>query len=321
MGVTPQIVLITGAGGFLGRAVVAEALARGHAVRALVRASKPASLGDGAEVVALDLAAAEPAQLANVLAGVDVVIHLASTLSGDWAAQERDTLEATRRLTFAMAAAPHPPCLVLASSIAVYSADRALEGGVIDEDTPLETAHLGRDSYARAKLAQEQIAQGAGLTLTTLRPGAILGPGRVMNTHLGVGLGPVLIQLETRGEVPLVALSDCARAFVLAATGAGPGGVYNILGDACPTRAGFVAQLRRGGWPRFVVPLSWRILYGLARALAPLDLSLPGLLRPATLRARMMPVSYRNDRAKSGLGWQPEQKFETAVQAALEATP
>jgi len=321
MGVTAQSVLITGADGFLGRAVVAELFGHGHTVRALVRALQPGARGDGAEAVALDLAVATPAQLARVLAGIDVVIHLASALSGEWATQERDTLEATRRLTLAMADAPKPPRLVLASSIAVYSADPALEGQVIDEETPLETTPLERDSYARAKLAQERIARDAGLTLTILRAGAILGPGRVMNAHLGVGIGPVLIQLGTRGEVPLVALEDCARAFALAATGAGAGGVYNIVADTCPTRAGFVAALRQGGWPRFTVPLSWRILHRLARALAPLGLSLPGLLRPATLRARMMPVRYGNARARSGLGWHPELPIETAVQAALEVAP
>ncbi|SHL55931.1 Nucleoside-diphosphate-sugar epimerase [Roseovarius marisflavi] len=321
MGVTPQTVLVTGAGGFLGRAVVADILGRGDAVRALVRASQPGARRDGAETVALDLAVASAAQLAKVLAGVDVVIHLATALSGDWSVQERDTLEATRRLTRAMGAAPNPPRLVLASSIAVYSADAALEGAVIDEDAPLETTPLGRDSYARAKLAQEQIAQSAGLMLTILRPGAILGPGRVINAHLGVGIGPVLILLETRGEVPVVAVSDCARAFGLAAEGTGAGGVYNILGDACPTRTEYVTALRKGGWPRGVIPLSWRILHGLARALAPLGPRLPGLLRPATLRARMMPVRYSNAHAKSGLGWHPEQTFEPALRAALEATP
>ncbi|MDT8328013.1 MAG: NAD-dependent epimerase/dehydratase family protein [Roseovarius sp.] len=316
-----QTVLVTGAGGFLGRAVVADMLGRGHAVRALVRASQPGARRDGAETVALDLAAASPAQLVTVLEGVEVVIHLASALSGVWTVQERDTLEATRRLTLAMAQCPTQPRLVLASSIAVYSADAGLEGAVIDEHTPLETAPLERDSYARAKLAQERIAQGAGLDLTILRPGAILGPGRVMTAHPGLGLGPALILLETRGEVPIVALSDCARAFALATEGIGAGGVYNIIGDACPSRAGFVAALRRGGWPRLVIPLNWRILHASARALAPLGPRLPGLLRPATLRARMMPVRYSNACAKSGLGWHPEQGGATALRNALEVRP
>ena len=321
MGVRGQTVLITGASGFLGRAVVADILGRGNHVRALVRSLQPGALGKDAETVALDLAAASPAQLAGVLTGVDVVVHLASALSGDWAVQERDTLEATRRLTRAMAQCPTPPRLVLASSMSVYGADAGLEGKVIDEETPLETDPSGRDSYARAKLAQERIAQEAGLGLTILRPGAILGPGRVMNAHLGIWIGPLLILLEKRGEVPLVALADCARAFGLAVTGVGAGGGYNILGDACPTRTGFVAALRRGGWPRFVAPLGWRGLYGLARMLAPLGPRLPGLLRPATLRARMMPVRYCNARAKTGLGWRPEQTFETAMRQALEVGP
>ncbi|VVT03389.1 Oxidoreductase, Gfo/Idh/MocA family protein [Roseovarius sp. EC-HK134] len=292
--------IVTGAGGFLGRAVMAEARARGHAVRGLTRAD-------------VDLATDD---LGGFFEDVDCVIHLAGALSGDWAVQTSDTLNATRRLIAAMQAQPLPPRLVLSSSIAVYSADAM---GVVTEATPLEDHPEQRDAYARAKLAQEAMLRESSLRHTILRPGAILGPGRVMNAHLGPGIGSALILMEQGGEVPVVSLADCARAFALAAEAPGEGRALNILGADLPTRARYVAALRRTGWPRHVVPLNWRLILPLAWLLSPLGARLPGLLRPAVLRARMRPLRYDIAAAELALGWVPQDDFDTAFLRATKA--
>lgn len=291
--------LVTGAGGFLGRAVVAEARAQGHAVRGVTRADVDLVTGD----------------LSGLLDGIECVIHLAGALSGDCAVQARDTLTATRRLIAAMQAQPLPPRLVLASSIAVYSADAS---GVVTEATPIEDRPERRDAYARAKLAQEGMLRVSGLRHTILRPGAILGPGRMMTAHLGPGMGGTLILMERGGELPIVSLNDCARAFVLAAETPGEGRALNILGADRPTRARYVAALRRTGWPRHVLPLNWRLLAPLAWLLSPFGARVPGLLRPAVLRARMRPVRYDIAAAQLALGWVPQDDFDIAFARAQE---
>ncbi len=291
--------LVTGAGGFLGSAVVAEARARGHTVRQVTRAEVDLATGD----------------LSGFLDGIECVIHLAGSLSGDWAVQSRDTLSATRCLIAAMQAQPLPPRLVLASSIAVYSADAS---GVVTEATPLEDRPERRDAYARAKLVQEDLMRSSGLRHTILRPGAILGPDRVMTAHLGPGMGGTLILMERGGEVPVVSLRDCARAFVLAAETSGEGRALNILGADRPTRARYVAALRRTGWPRHVLPFNWRLLVPLAWLLSPFGACVPGLLRPAVLRARMRPVRYDIAAAELALGWMPQDDFDTALARAQE---
>ncbi len=63
-----QIILVTGATGTVGRQVVAEMLARGHAVRALTRDAAKAALPVGVEVVQGDLT--EPDSLIPALEGV-----------------------------------------------------------------------------------------------------------------------------------------------------------------------------------------------------------------------------------------------------------
>jgi uncharacterized protein YbjT (DUF2867 family) len=61
-------ILVTGARGFVGRAVLTELLAAGEAVRASSRDPKPGQFPDGVEVVRADLE--DPASLPTALAGV-----------------------------------------------------------------------------------------------------------------------------------------------------------------------------------------------------------------------------------------------------------
>jgi hypothetical protein len=78
-----------------------------------------------------------------------------------------------------------------------------------------------------------------------------------------------------------------------------------------------MAALRRSGWPRYVLPGSWRPLAAVASAVSSLGPNLsermPGLLRPAIIRSRMKPVTYSNARLHQRLGWQSSLTFEEAM--------
>ncbi|MGA2233184.1 MAG: NAD(P)H-binding protein, partial [Tepidisphaeraceae bacterium] len=96
--------LVTGAGGFLGRHVVAEALRRGHVVRAMIRPASVVPQGQpNLEVVKADLRSSRG--LAEIVRGCDAVLHLAAATSGDLYAQLSGTVVATENLLTAMAAA------------------------------------------------------------------------------------------------------------------------------------------------------------------------------------------------------------------------
>lgn len=71
-------VLVTGASGTVGRFVVAELIAAGHRVRALLHQSK-ASIPSGVEIMEGDIASDKDVALA--VKGVDAVIHCATSLS------------------------------------------------------------------------------------------------------------------------------------------------------------------------------------------------------------------------------------------------
>ncbi len=284
-------ILVTGAAGYVGAAVVIAAKAKGHSVRGLTRAQVDLATGD----------------LAPVLAGIDTVIHCAASVTGNAAAQARDTVLATSRLISAMQALTPAPKLVLVSSISVYAGDLS-PGTLIDETTPIEPAPALRDAYTRAKLAQEGAVVGSGLALCIARVGAVWGPGQLWNAHLGVPLGPLLVRIGSAGELPLAHVQNVALALVLAAeTGTG---IVNVVDDDRPSPRDYVAALRTGGWPKVVIPVSWRLL---DRACA---LPLPGgLFRRSSLRARMMPRRYSNDRLRA-LGWLAQIGFRDGLRGA-----
>ncbi|WP_323781295.1 NAD(P)-dependent oxidoreductase [Thalassovita sp.] len=311
--------LITGASGYVGRHTVSYAVAAGHEVTAVVR-DRTVTLQtwpDSVKFITSDLNS-----LTVFPQDVDVVLHLAASMEGDDAAQQRDTVEATKALLSACLSAQKPPALVLASSMSVYSGMRLDEGDVINEDSPLDDRADQRDAYCRGKIAQEMlcatVAADSGLPLQILRIGAIYGPGQVWNAHIGIGLGPVLLRIGNSGEIPLCHVRHAAQALILAAeqVGQGVSGVVNVVDSDLPDRNRFIAALKRGGWPRLTFSIPLRMFEIAARCLERWK-GRPGLLRVPVLRARMMPKRYSNRRLQD-MGWQPEADFEALMQEALE---
>ena len=128
-------IVVTGAGGFVGRQIVERLMARGEAVVGMdvVAAGIPV----GARVVAGDLA--DPAVRAAALAGgVKAVIHLATVPGGaaeaDPAASRRINIDAGYDLILEAGANGDRPRFVYASSIAVFGDPLP---GHVDDATPL----------------------------------------------------------------------------------------------------------------------------------------------------------------------------------------
>lgn len=310
--------LITGASGRVGRACVAEALSRGHIVRSLHRSG---TMPDQAEATNLTRFRADLAtdDLTTLVKGVDTILHCAAAMRGNDAQMHRDTIAATDRLMAAAlpAGVRH---IVLASSVSIYGLKDLPDGSVITEETPLENDLAGRDAYTRAKLAQEQSVVAGGCASTVLRIGAIWGPRQLWNAHLGLAKGPVLLRIGRDGQIPLTHIDRAASAMVLAAelgpTGANP---LNILDDDLPDRLRYVNALQAGGWPKLVLPVSWHMFDHAARLLSSVPLRPPGLLRAAALRARMRPVAWSGEKAKTVLALPPQIGFEGLMEQALNA--
>lgn len=326
-------IMITGAAGYVGRATVAAAREAGHDVVAVVRLAGVAPDGweddEGIEVIEADLS--NPLCIPSLnMEGIDAVIHAAATLSGDDAVQERNTLVGTQNLIEAIAQAEDMPRMVLVSSISVYSGMNLPQNPLVDEKSALERNPEQRDAYCRAKLEQEQIcvsaAQDIGMELRIMRLGAVFGPGRLWNAHIGPGFGPFVLRLNDVGEIPLCHIAHCAEALVRAAeisVNDGPDGaidVLNLVDDDLPDRIRFLNAMSRTGWPKVIVPVHWRLFELFAMLLGWLP-GRPGLFRKETLRYRMASATYPNTRLKERLGLPETPPFEQTFSLSIQADP
>jgi nucleoside-diphosphate-sugar epimerase len=164
-------ILVTGASGFIGRAVVAALARDGHAVRAAVRRPQ-LSFPPGVDIAQHpDLS--EPFDWQPLLKGIDQVVHLAGIAHSrgvNPARHDGVNREATARLA-AAAALAGVGHFVFVSSIRAQcgpTADHALT----ERDTPAPI-----DAYGRSKLAAEEAVRAPGVPFTILRPVALYGPG------------------------------------------------------------------------------------------------------------------------------------------------
>jgi nucleoside-diphosphate-sugar epimerase len=180
------LVVVTGAGGFIGRAVCAQLPARGLRVRGLIRtldrhtAARPEFLPIG------DLAALPEAALVHALRGARAVVHLAArgpvaetASTATLAAYRRANVEVTQRVPRAAAAGGVAP-FVFASSVKV-NGEMTLAGRPFTESDPPD-AH---DDYATSKWeaerALEAVTADTGLRVTALRLPLTYGSGARAN--------------------------------------------------------------------------------------------------------------------------------------------
>ncbi len=152
------VVALTGATGFIGRALVPRLLAADWRVKALLRRPDSALEAEGVQAVRGALGADD--SLRDLVAEADVVIHCAGAIKArSRAAFQEINAAGTAGLAATAAAAPQRPRFLLLSSLA------AREPGLSD--------------YAASKRqAEAEVARHAGnLDWVALRPPAVYGPG------------------------------------------------------------------------------------------------------------------------------------------------
>lgn len=188
-------IFVSGANGFIGRALIGKLQREGHEVIGGLR--RPASLPAGVTpFITGDLADTAPA-----LGGVDVVIHAAGQAhqkSQNLGAMMRNNVKATEKLALAT---PENARFIYLSSIGIHGRSSP---ALITELTPPAPT----DDYARSKLMAEQaLAKQLGHRLHVVRPTAVIGPGCPGNI-------PSLIKVLQKGlPLPLGAIRN-ARSFI-----------------------------------------------------------------------------------------------------------
>lgn len=335
--------MVTGASGFLGRAIVEAACREGWEVVALCRPTSavPGSWLNAPQITLGRVDLSEPqgaGKLAALLEGISCVIHAAATLSGSDAEQARDTIQSTRALIQAMrahqkgrgqtSAVAQPVRLILVSSFSVYDFARLPDHAVLDEATPIEASPGRRDAYCRAKLAQEAIVQEDPdpLDLCLARPGAIYGPERLWSWQLGIPAAGFVLSVDGASPVPAISVDRCALALARLAglpSSALPA-IINLVDPDPPSQREWLDAMGQ----RRVVYMNRRVFMGLVTLLDRLVALWPAFgrlrpkgLRPENIEARFKPLRYDTQRAMACLGLPKPEPFAQRLRAYRGAQP
>ncbi len=221
--------LVTGGGGFLGRYIVEQLLARGDDVTVFARGAYPELEALGARMVRGDVQDAEAVNRA--CAGMDVVFHVAARAGmwGPWDDFYGVNVTGTQNV-IAACRANGVAKLIYTSSPSVIFDGMPQEG--VDESYPYPTHYESYYPHTKAIAEQAVVAahrgdtHGVPLLTVSLRPHLIIGP---RDNHLLPGLlarakTGLLPQVgDGTNKVDLTDVEDAARAHVLAADALAPG--------------------------------------------------------------------------------------------------
>lgn len=231
-------VAVTGAGGFIGSAVVQRCVREGMHVRALLGPPGVAGLPLPADVESFQAEIDSAAAVAALVAGCDAVIHLAGPASvvasfdvpADFArihvVGTACVLEASRRARV--------PRVVHVSSAEIYG---------IPERNPVDEQHRlqARSPYAAAKLGAEQLVESYriayGMPVVVLRPFSVYGPRQSRGGVIASIMRQLIADSGATRSVELAApdvvrdfcfVEDVAEALVTAAIGSREASTLNV---------------------------------------------------------------------------------------------
>ena len=268
--------LVTGAAGFTGRALVQLLVDSGARPRALLRPSgSTAEFAPGVEVVHLDLRDAQACVAA--VADIDIVFHVAAVFRT--VGVTLDELQASH-----VRATEH---LLHASQQAgikrfVHVSTIGVQGPNPEPLASEESRAAPNDDYQLTKYCGEQraleLSSELGLATTVVRPCAIYGAGddRFLKIIKPIARGRFPMIGRGEGRFHLVHVRDLVRGMLLAAqTDKAVGQVVTLGGREVPTLAEFVALIARHTGGR-ALPVS--IPYGPVYALGYLCEKVSGYL-------------------------------------------
>ena len=308
--------LVTGGGGFLGRALVRRLVGRGDRVRVLARGNYPELGGPAVELMRGDIA--DPGIARAAAEGVDVIFHLAAKagVGGRFADYVRSNLEGTRAMLEGARSAGVRR-FVHTSTPSVVFDRRGHEGG--DESLPLTQDKLSPYAYTKAR-AEELVlgASGAELYTCALRPHLIWGPD---DTQLVARIvsrarqGKLALIGDGQHKVDSIYVDNVVDAELAAAEAleAGPArGKAYFLSNGEPVAVGELMNriLASGGLP----PVTRQVAPGLAYVVGGVLEAVYRLLgrddEPPMTRFVALNLStphwFDCSRARQDLGWEPK---------------
>jgi nucleoside-diphosphate-sugar epimerase len=321
--------LVTGATGFIGRALTGRLLAAGKRVRCLVRPGSNAAGLAGAEILRGDLL--DPKSLAEAVKGTDRVWHLGALV------RPRGFIVGRRRLLQEFRLVNAEASRLLAEAAAGAGAKRFIYFSSIaalgpGEDISDDTAPRPVTPYGRSKLEGElglkEVSARTKLDLLILRPSMIYGRGSRPWEELfsSVRRGWLPVPGTAANFFSVCCLENLLDAALLAAEKAAPGAALNISEGALPLRDLLLTAGELLGRKPRLLPLPAALLNAVSRLLDG-GLGLAGLAMPGFVGADRTRVqeacaswSHRCEGLRA-LGWRPTLSTREGLAAALGVKP
>ncbi len=319
-------VIVTGGGGFLGKALCLSLAERGDEVHSLSRGDYPELRQAGVHTHRIDISS-DTKELCEVFNGAQAVFHVAAKVDM-WGVYDdffRINVQGTRNVLSACREAGVPR-LIYTSSPSVVADGKDLNG--IDESYPYPDHHHAYYPKTK-KIAEREVlaAHGDRLQTIALRPHLIWGPG-------DTNLVPTILERTRAGRLVQVGagtnltdicyISDCVQAHLLA---------EQALRESHPEaggRAFFVSQgepvnmwdwineiVKRNGLDPITKRVPFPIAYGLATILEFAHTVLPLRGEPLLTRFLVLEMAtshyFSLEAAKKILGYQPQYTVNEAL--------
>jgi nucleoside-diphosphate-sugar epimerase len=322
-----DLVLVTGATGFMGPPLVNSLLRHGFRnVRAFARPSSSVvrlqqvanEYGARAHVEVVRGNLLSPDDCRMAVQDVAVIFHLATGGDKSFPDAFMNTVVTTRNL---LEASRHQLSLrrfVNVSSFAVYTNE---ESRRLDEESPV--GEMEGDAYTFAKVRQDQLVtqygQRFGIPYVTVRPGSVFGPGKQAITgRVGIDTFGVFMHLGGSNRIPLTYIDNCSDAIVLAGVTPGVDGeVFNIVDDDLPSSRHFLRQYKRNVKRFRSIYIPRPVSYLLCRLWEKYSHWSQGQLPPVFNRRRWnsewKKTHYSNEKLKAKLGWTPKVSMQEGL--------
>ena len=317
--------LVTGGTGFVGLHLVKELARRGDDLRLLVRKE---SNTEPLEEIEWERAVGDVTDrkaVRKAMKGVERVFHVAGTTS----MRSRDrgrvfevNVEGTRNVMEEALRAGVVRAVLTSSSSAVGA---ARPGETIDEDHPFTVGRLGI-AYINSKHEAEVVSMrvaAKGLPVVIVNPSFVLGPEDPNPSGTSNALVRRLLLRRIPGyldgAINIVDVRDVARGHVLADERGEEGERYLLTGRNFTQQRLFADLSRIAGVPPPPVRIQGRLAVAGVEAMELIGWRVP--TSADEVRSGSQWFTYRNDKARKKLGWEPrphEETLEDTVNWQLE---